>query len=403
MTLHEAMLRHAKYYAELLWEQSQLFQEQDDIARRKALDNLEKERRQIEQGQSKAASLVSRDRRAAQICIDYTSPGFLAYLQFSIPQRIRWAEEALAGARQWQPDPSVEARLLAQLGGYHRHAGRIEEANRYYSSALELATRNEDMALQFSVSSSLASLYQTQKQYAEAEELLHSVLESDYCVAESRANCLGALAGLYYDQELFEKAEEHYRQALALNAELSLKDQQIGLLCDIGNALAAQHQYPQAQAHYRQALHLARETGDALQRAIVLNYLGIFLTGQNQLDEAMNQHLEAAAIQKEIGDKPGLAITLWNLAKVFVNLTFHSEALRCFQAVLTIVRELGDIPFEGEVLESLGDFWLSLGNRIEAVSNYGQARAAYQTAGAHRRTQKLTEKLAAANLLDQAK
>lgn len=394
ITLRDAQIRHARYYADLLWTQIKLYQSGDAATQTTAVAALEQERRQLEQGQLCAASLTNRDIRAAKICIDYASPGFLPYFRISMQQRTAWLEAALEGVIAWGFDPHVKASHLSRLGSLYYATGQIELAVRHYSKALELATAGEDADMRFKVTRSMAFLYQMEGQYSEAEELLRSALQATDCVEGHRANCLGALGSFYYQQRRYDQAEQYYQQALALSTELRAVSDQIGYLCDLGNIWDACQQYDLAHSCYMQALGMASEANEMLQTAIVHTYLGSFYSGREQHEKATEHYREAAVIQREIGDRPGLLITLWSLAGVLRTLMHYDRALECYEEALTLTRETGDILFEGDVLDSMGFYWFTLDERAKSLAYYQMAKSVYQSAGAHNLAQEVGERIA---------
>ena len=119
-----------------------------------------------------------------------------------------------------------------------------------------------------------------------------------------------------YSQNQYQAAEQWYRQALALFAEIGDRLGQANALNGLGEVARMQDQSQAAEQWYRQALALYAEIGDRLGQANALNGLGDVARMQDQSQAAEQWYRQALALYAEIGDRRGQAHALHGLGHV---------------------------------------------------------------------------------------
>ena len=73
---------------------------------------------------------------------------------------------------------------------------------------------------------------------------------------------VGSLGNTYRDLGQYDKAIEHYNQALAISREIGHRRGEGSALGNLGNAYNSLGQYDKAIEHHNQALAISREIGD---------------------------------------------------------------------------------------------------------------------------------------------
>ena len=189
-------------------------------------------------------------------------------------------------ARQKSP---LMARPYLRLGGVHRRAGRLEEAERAYRRVLEL---EPDSAPAFN---NLGNLYQEKGELAKAEQAYRRALE----ILPSYPEALVNLATFFSRQDRVPAALELYRQAIVLSPNRE------EIFNNMGTALLGAGRFAEAEEVLRRALDL-----NSAAPGIWFN-LGGALEGQGRDDEAIQ------AYEKAIGIDTAYAKAYYNLAQIF--------------------------------------------------------------------------------------
>ena len=231
----------------------------------------------------------------------------------------------------------------------------------------------------------LASLYESQARYSEAEPLyLQALAISKEQFGESHpstADSLNNLAGLYKSQARYPEVEPLLQQALAIRKE------QFGdnhpdtarSLNNLASLYSSQARYTEAEPLYLQALAINKEQlgENHPETATSLNNLAELYYHQGRYPEAEIYHKQALAINKEqFGENhPDTALNLNNLAALYKSQGRYPEAEPLYRQALAIVKEkLGDNhPQTATSLSNLAQLYYSQGRYTEAETFYQQA------------------------------
>jgi len=179
------------------------------------------------------------------------------------------------------------------------------------------------------------------------------------------------------------KAEDCYRQALAIDPESATSHNNLGFL------LAQQHQWKEALTHLHQAVELAPKN------ATFLSNLGQVLTQTGLVQDGLNLLLKAAKLEPS-------NVQVWeNLGRLCLNLDDPSGAeiawRQAWQQVphdVSIIAELAScIGMQGRYQEAIdlyrealeihpgyADAWVQLGVNLFLQEDYDQAREVLQKA-----------------------
>jgi tetratricopeptide (TPR) repeat protein len=306
----------------------------------------------------------------------------------------------VAQTEQKHPDDPLLATLYSQMG--RLYAGRAkrgetidyrqeqETAIDYFCKAIE---RQGAIGQEENLANSLdwlASLYDSQGRYSEAEPLLLQALDiwqrqlgDDHpCVATSLNN----LAYLYNSQGRYSEAEPLFLQSLAIR-QRQLGDDHLSVatsLNNLANLYDSQGRYSEAEPLYLQALEIRqRQLGDDHPDvATSLNNLANLYDSQGRYSEAEPLLLQALEIrQRQLGDDhPDVATSLNNLAGLYNSQGRYSEAEPLYLQALAIwQRRLGDDhPNVATSLNNVAGLYRFQGRYSEAEPLYLQSLAIRQ-------------------------
>lgn len=178
-----------------------------------------------------------------------------------------WYQHCVTTLRSRCPEQSsLVAACLNNLASFYQSQKKYGEAETLFFQALTINQRLENQ-LELAISlNNLAGLYKTQRKYAEAETLyLQALAIKQTTLGEphpSLATTLNNLASVYYAQEQYNEAEAIYQRVLELKKCLLGKKHPS--LATAWNNLAsvyhAQKRYKEAEALYNRAVELSCQT-----------------------------------------------------------------------------------------------------------------------------------------------
>ena len=241
-------------------------------------------------------------------------------------------EASLAEAiQQWGADSSKTEVLYSQLGNLYaervksaKSTDRQKEltlAQEYLEKAIVLQTKFQKLEALATSLNNLASLYNSQGKYSEAEPLYLDALEmrkrlftGDY---PDVASSLNNLAVLYRNQGKYSEAEPLYLDALEMTKRLFTGDHPY-VASSLNNLALLYHnqgKYSEAEPLYLDALEMTKRlfTGDHPDVANSLNNLALLYDNQGRYSEAEPLYLDALAIfERVLGTDHTNTITVWD-------------------------------------------------------------------------------------------
>jgi tetratricopeptide (TPR) repeat protein len=219
----------------------------------------------------------------------------------------------------------------------------------------------------------LASLYQNQGVYDKAEVLLQECLalnEKEFGEKHvSTLRTMNSLASLFDDQGNYSKAQSLHQKCLALREELlgeRHSDTLISLNC-LASSYSNQLLYSQAESLLARCLRLRREVlGEKhLDTLTSMNNLGALYENQGNSLQAQRLYEECVSLSRELsGDRhPSTLVYLNNLAFLYESQGFLSQAQSLYEECLSLRREvLGDHhPNTLTSMNNLGSFYSTHG------------------------------------------
>ena len=302
-------------------------------------------------------------------------------------------EASLAEAiQQWGADSSKTEVLYSQLGNLY--AERVESAKstdrqkeltlaqEYLEKAIVLQTKFQKLEALATSLNNLASLYDSQGKYSEAEPFYLDALEMRKQLFTGDhpdvATSLNNLAFLYNNQGRYSEAEPLYLDALEMRRRLFTGDHPdvASSLNNLASFYYKQGKYSEAEPLYLDALEMRRRlfTGDHPDVASSLNNLASFYYKQGKYSEAEPLYLDALEMRRRLftGDHPNVASSLNNLAGLYDSQGKYSEAELLYLDALEMRRRLftGDHPDVATSLNNLAVLYRNQGKYIEAEPLY---------------------------------
>jgi tetratricopeptide (TPR) repeat protein len=278
----------------------------------------------------------------------------------------------------------IYARRLQQ-GEAEDYQTELSQAIKSFQRAVNLQeSLGRELDLSYSLNN-LATLYESQGRYSEAEPLFVRSLEIYECQLgidhPDVATSLNNLAGLYESQGRYSEAEPLYLRAL------EIRERQFGAdhsnvansLNNLAELYRNRGRYSEAEPFYLRALEICeRQLGEEHPNfATSLNNLAGLYESQGRYDEAEAFHMQALDIlERQLGtDHPDVATSLNNLAYLYQSQGRYSEAEPLYlQALKTRENQLGiDHPDVAASLNNLAGLYESQGRYSEAEPLYLQA------------------------------
>ena len=197
--------------------------------------------------------------------------------------------------------------------------------------------------------------------------------------AEAEAlNGLGLIDG---QQDRYQQAAGHLRQALALYRQAGDRTGEARARNNLGLVDGRRGRYPQAASHHHRALALYRDTGDRAGEARALGNLGVIDRRQGRYPQAASHHRQALALYRQAGDRAGEAHALTNLGTVELWQGRYPQAAGHLRRALVLHRETSNRAGEARTLASLADAELRQGRYRQAGENFRRALALFREIG----------------------
>lgn len=147
------------------------------------------------------------------------------------------------------------------------------------------------------------------------------------------------------------------------------------------NQLHLQGYWSLAHAKLEQGLKAAAELGDRENEGGMLGELGSNYLRRGRFREAIQYYEQALTISREIGDRQGEGNRLGNLGLAYASLGDVRKAIEYYEEALTISREVGDRQGEGSDLGNLGLAYLLQGDNEAGLAYLLEAERIFSTVG----------------------
>lgn len=326
--LHDACLRHARYYLNILWEADRLYK-QGHAALKKALALFDTEWPNVAIAQRWIATHIDENDEAAALCCDYPNAAvYLLSLRIPPSERLQWLRAALDAALLLHNREAI-AWHTGNLGRVYREMGNPQRATDCFERVLAKSREAGDK--------------------------------------NSELYCLSNLASVYSDTGRQNLAINTIQRALALAEDLGDLHEIGGLLGKMGTAFSRAGQHGRAITLYDDQLAIANQTGDLRSEAEAVNNLGVCWMMLLQYQRALPFFEQAATLYETLSDSQHLIATCNNIGLIYLNTGAPDQALETFERQLHLSRRWENPYGEGRALYNSALCLDSLNRRHEAI------------------------------------
>lgn len=261
------------------------------------------------------------------------------------------------------------------------HEGKEREAEEFYRAAI--AASHDDL-VRAKIANNLATLYQRQDRYHDAEAMFRCALElrQKNLLASSVevAYSLNNLAEVYRVEGRDWEARNLMETAVRNLQPFHPDDPGLPIiLTNLAVVLGRFQQFDQAEELLRSALiaYDKQREADSRGYGIMLDNLGQILQTKNDLESAEPLYKQAIGIFEHMGD-PGrtdLAATLANAGKLYERLDRIQEAKQTEERALKLLHPSGDALLRAQILRNLGNIVATDGHPVDALPYFEQSLA----------------------------
>ncbi len=177
----------------------------------------------------------------------------------------------------------------------------------------------------------------------------------------------------YYYLKQYEKAADHYEQALSIFREGKNRSDEGDVLFRLSFTAYGLNRFEKAIEYAEQAGAIAREVKDRKREAETLSNISNFYYSLGQTEKSIAYSQQALAGTREMKDREGEATLLTNLGLMNNGLGRSEKAIEFLEHALAITRELKDRLTEMYTLKSLGDSHFQLDRKEKAIEYYEQS------------------------------
>lgn len=241
----------------------------------------------------------------------------------------RAARAAESGGASGPQAGSLRIRVLARLAAIERIRGRIEDAERLYRDALELAEIEAESGAETAASDGddlvavlcgLGIVYKDAGRFDEAEALYRRALTIASPRGFAAASLWHNLAGLDHARGRYAEGEPAARRSVALRIA-AVGPRHPSVAADqaaLASLLAGQGKHDEAEALYRKAFTVFEHVypSNSYEIAVTCNDLGVLMATRGDVESAGGFLRRALRIKQTIlgADHPEVALTRRNLA-----------------------------------------------------------------------------------------
>jgi CHAT domain-containing protein/tetratricopeptide (TPR) repeat protein len=289
-------------------------------------------------------------------------------------QALELEARAVALARQ-AGDVRGEAEAHAGSGGLSWQLGKLEDAARELTTAIELRTGLGDARALAQAYNDRAVIYtQTRLNLAREDLNRARALAEPLGNANLLSEILHNIGFLHWTTKEYERALEVFRESRRVAASGSASASLQAITTDtIGMVLYDLERFAEAETQFRRSLAVHRASGDRRQQAISLTHLGWVYADTDRLALAERAHREALELLTTVGDRFNLAFAIDGLAEVLALQGHNEEALAQHRAALRVAEQAPDTNQQAISLTSMGKVLRKLGRLDESLQTLRQA------------------------------
>lgn len=253
---------------------------------------------------------------------------------------------------------------------------RYEDAVASMSEALDIYRSEGMMEKMASASANLGLAEEGFARYGRALEAFEDALGTRRRMGDeiNSATELRRIGRIYHLRlNLFDKARESYKEALALYLKAGDKSSALLSLIELGALEEDAGNLEEAEKIFREALEKAGEQNDVKLLALAQFHLGNVHWFRGEYEPAYTWIRKSIKRAEDEGDAAQQTISLNTLGLIHWTLNDYRKALEALEKSLALARESGARLDEGSALNNIGLVYRNMGELERSIDYFGQA------------------------------
>lgn len=277
-------------------------------------------------------------------------------------------------------DPYSEAGVLIDWGMMLIEQGHYDEAESRFEAGLLLAKSTQDTALETKCQLAKRQLPKY-RELPDAEDFHREAIDFFETIGDRHTVALAYrwLADFYNSSQEFKKAEDHYRDAIAIFQQLQGYELAITER-DLAHILMAQGNFEEARRFYGNA---SEHISDPTQVPLLQVFAAVAQALQGEQEPATVAYKAALGELTSLGRTLDMAIAEGHWAEVLQSEGKHEEAERLYRRSMTTFWELDERPSLSAVQGKLASLLMKGGRYAEAETLYVQSINHCEKLGLH--------------------
>ncbi len=302
-------------------------------------------------------------------------------------QQIESTYQALKAYPEERITPAIQLEIMEvqfMLGSAWYDLRQLDTAKQHWEACLsEWAFDEEDLSslkLRAEVQRNLGAIHQERKTYQQAQQYYTFALEAfQRCEDERKqAEVYKNLSVMNWEQGLYQEAQNKGMQALELFKKNGYIFEAGEVHSNLGVIAQAMHQFDLAQEHLEAALHVYESFKDLFGIAKISQNLGVFFWRQGALKKAEAAYQKAFQVFTQLKDEANQAQIYQNLGALAEESGDLEQAVAYNQLALPTFIQAGDRYREARTYVNLGSLTDQLGNFDLALSYFEKAIGLFQ-------------------------
>ncbi|MEM8908293.1 MAG: tetratricopeptide repeat protein [Bacteroidota bacterium] len=275
--------------------------------------------------------------------------------------------KAMAIAEQVGNAEAITVTLLS-LGNLHERYNQYEEALKYGFRLRDLDETQISKDRKSEALSMIAKIYQELGDYTHAYDFQLQALEIREESRDSNgiATSLYRLGSIFFYQDNFEMALEHYHKALRLSQKIGYTRMEYSSNCAIGAVHENLGDADRSLEYLQIALRLAKNQKYDIGVFYALLNIGCAYMGMEAYDKGEDYLQEALSMSQSLGDKWGEVGALSNLGQVMMEQGKPKEAIEFFKSALDVATLIGSKVRMVEIYGLLAEANATIDNHAKA-------------------------------------
>ena len=277
------------------------------------------------------------------------------------------------------------AAIMIDLGSIYTRMGQYQKAINILQKALLIEREISNKQGEAAALNNLGLVYQDIGNYQQSIYCHQQQLEIANIIGDSeeQANALNNLGIVCYALGKYSEAIDYQEQKVKILQNNGDLEREASTLGNLGGAYCALGEYQKVLDCHSRQLEIAQSMRDKPMEARALGSLGVVYNQLNQPEKAIELIQQSLDIAKEIGEPELQADCLLNLSNsyLFLGKLLHMQALKYCKESLKVSEQTGRDIGAARALYNLGNLFVELGEKSEAVNAYQKASALFKSMG----------------------